>query len=68
MATDYEPVCNSCGGMVDKDGRATGGEIESNFDVHSDEEERDESPQEQATEKMRAAAFGDAMKRRKGGA
>ena len=62
--------CAHCGGSVDAYGKAMGGEVpdemESNFDVHSPEEEKSESPQEQATERMRAAAFGDAMKRRGG--
>jgi hypothetical protein len=63
-------MCRFCGGRVDGEGYAMGGDVdEEPLERSLDEEmamESEDMPEQQvATERMRAAAFADAVKRRR---
>lgn len=65
-------VCKSCGGMVDGQGYATGGEIEdfddggldSSMDGRLGDRMGEETEQQESTEMLRSAAFADALRGR----
>ena len=64
-------ICRHCGGPVDKRGLSTGGlvvdeleeELEQPFEGEDIEE--DETEQHESAERVRAAAFADAVRRRR---
>jgi hypothetical protein len=59
-------VCRHCGGSVDNDGFSTGGIMPPGTGEHeSVEEESQETEQHESGEKMREAAFADAVRRRR---
>lgn len=59
-------MCRHCGGRVDEEGYSMGGEMEEGPEESSSEVEEDESEQHEAVERMRAAAFANAVKNRRG--
>jgi hypothetical protein len=57
-------VCRHCGGSVDAEGYSDGGEVESEIEA-AQEGDTDTAPEQGvATERMRDAAFADAVRRR----
>lgn len=63
-------MCRHCGGRVDDEGYAMGGDIDGDDDGSFEEslhDGSDELPEQyQSTERMRHAAFAEAVKRRRG--
>lgn len=59
-------VCRHCGGSVDEDGFSVGGIAKDTGEfepIEGEEDEEQETEQHESGEKMRSAAFADAVRR-----